>query len=209
MGRRSSRALWTAKLAGKGLPSPASEPATRYGERFKGRILGIDPSLRGTGAALVEVDSTGRFHLILSEVLKIAPKYSQAHCLGEIGRLVSRLLRTHEIDHVSVEETIYVQNFRTAQIMGMARGAVLTMATVENTPVFEYPPLRIKQSVSGFGRASKEQVAKQVAALLNLAEPLGFDQSDAAATAICHALTWRGSPNQIGTTKKAAPKERP
>jgi crossover junction endodeoxyribonuclease RuvC len=59
-------------------------------------------------------------------------------------------------------------------------------------PVSEYPPLRVKQAVVGFGRASKEQVAKQIQDLLNLPLALPFDESDAAAVAICHGYTGAG-----------------
>jgi crossover junction endodeoxyribonuclease RuvC len=163
------------------------------GSPFRGWILGVDPSLRGTGFSVVEVAGLKEFRLICSQVLKLSPKFSQAVCLGRIGNSVRDLLTEHPVTHVAVEETIYVQNFRTAQIMGMARGAVLASAAGSGHEVFEYAPLRIKQSVAGFGRASKEQVAGQIAALLRLPQVLGPDESDAAAVALCHALTWRGT----------------
>ena len=58
-------------------------------------------------------------------------------------------------------------------------------------PVFEYPPLRIKQAVVGFGRAGKAQVAGMTKQILRLSETLPFDESDAAAAALCHAYTFR------------------
>lgn len=191
MARASVRQMWAQKLAGKGsakgLGLPASLPAQRS---YEGRILGIDPSLRGTGLAIVE--ATGKqFTLVASRVLKNPPKWSNAECLGRIARGISEALDAYACDAVAVEETIYVQNFRTAQILGAARGAAIAVPAMRNIPLFEYPPLRIKQSVAGFGRASKEQVANQVKGLLNLAQALGFDESDAAAVAICHALTQR------------------
>ena len=92
--------------------------------------------------------------------------------------------------HLSCEETIYVNNFKTAQIMGAARGAALSAAAIRSLPVFEYAPLRVKQAVVGFGRASKEQVARTMAQMMQLPEPLPYDESDAAALALCHAFTW-------------------
>jgi crossover junction endodeoxyribonuclease RuvC len=85
-----------------------------------------------------------------------------------------------------------VQNFQTAQILGAARGAAIAAAAVVNLPVFEYPPLRVKQAVVGVGRASKEQVARTVMSLLGHGRALEYDQSDAAGVALCHAFTWRG-----------------
>ena len=61
-----------------------------------------------------------------------------------------------------------MQNFKTAQIMGSARGAALSAAAIRNIPVFEYAPLRVKQAVVGFGRASKEQMSSTLAQMLGL-----------------------------------------
>src|SRR5690606_38364639 len=96
------------------------------------------------------------------------------------------------VAHVAVEETIYVQNFRTAQILGMARGAAISAAAMRGLPIHEYSPLRIKQAVVGYGRASKEQITSQMKGLLHLAHALPFDESDAAAVAACHAFTRKG-----------------
>ena len=92
--------------------------------------------------------------------------------------------------HVSCEETIYVQNFKTAQILGAARGAAISAVAIREIPVFEYAPLRVKQAVVGFGRASKEQMSQTLAQMLHLPKALPYDQSDALGLALCHALTW-------------------
>ena len=83
-----------------------------------------------------------------------------------------------------------MQNFKTAQIMGAARGAALSSSAIRDVPVFEYAPLRVKQAVVGFGRASKEQMSQTLAQMLHLPKPLPYDQSDALGLALCHALTW-------------------
>ncbi|MCC5835840.1 MAG: crossover junction endodeoxyribonuclease RuvC [Opitutales bacterium] len=191
MARASVRQMWAQKLAGKASSQGVSLASSLQAQRsYSGRILGIDPSLRGTGLAIV--DATGKqFSLVASRVLKNPPKLKNAECLGRIAQGISDALDAYACDAVAVEETIYVQNFRTAQILGAARGAAIAVPAMRGIPLFEYPPLRVKQSVAGFGRASKEQVAKQVQGLLNLANALGFDESDAAAVAICHALTQR------------------
>ena len=74
--------------------------------------------------------------------------------------------------------------------MGAARGAALSAAAIHCTPVFEYAPLRVKQAVVGFGRASKEQMSKTLAQMFGLPSALPYDQSDALGLALCHALTW-------------------
>jgi crossover junction endodeoxyribonuclease RuvC len=85
-----------------------------------------------------------------------------------------------------------VQNFRTAQILGAARGAAIAAAALHEREIFEYAPLRVKQAVVGRGQASKEQMARTVMALLGHGKPLAHDEADAAGVAVCHAYTWRG-----------------
>ncbi|MDP0499994.1 MAG: crossover junction endodeoxyribonuclease RuvC [Verrucomicrobiota bacterium JB022] len=191
MARSSARALWAAKLNGSSLPSATPVP-TIGGRKFTGRVLGIDPSLRGTGLSIVDFSRGEPVRLVYSQTLKIAPKYSFHTCLGEISREVGLMITTHRPDAVAAEETIYVQNFRTAQILGAARGAALGIAASHGLSIAEYPPLRIKQAVCGFGRASKEQVQGQVKALLRLTDLLPSDEADATAAAICYAFTVEG-----------------
>jgi crossover junction endodeoxyribonuclease RuvC len=189
MARKSVRDLWKAKLDGRLTPRASPEPALR--RSFSGRVLGIDPSLRGTGLAMIEF-APGRPPVLLSsKTVKILSKHSMAHCLGEIHRAVASILATHPVDHVALEKTIYVQNISTAQILGAARGAAIAAAALAACEVFEYPPLRVKQAVVGRGHASKEQVARTVMALLEHGRTLALDESDAAAVALCHAFTWR------------------
>jgi crossover junction endodeoxyribonuclease RuvC len=102
------------------------------------------------------------------------------------------VLRDHAVDHVALEKTIFVQNVATAQILGAARGAAIAAAALAEKPVFEYPPLRVKQAVVGVGNASKEQMARTVMALVGHGRPLGYDEADATGVALCHAFTWRG-----------------
>ena len=192
MARKSSRALWTEHIkegtSAKRLATPCAEHKTA----FTGTILGIDPSLRGMGLALINVKSMGVFELLFSRTLKLNASLSFYDCLGDIAQEIETRVSENPPDHVSVEETIYVQNFRTAQIMGAARGAALAGITRRKIPVFEYAPLRIKQAVVGHGRASKEQVGGMVRSMLKLDSTLPLDESDAVAAALCHAFTYKG-----------------
>lgn len=202
MARMNVRKMWAAKLAGRPLPVAVALPSnaavsvqTSFAVRprlpFEGRVLGIDPSLRGTGLALIEF-APGRAPLLLRcQTVRVPPKHAMPVALGEIHRAVSAFLEGLEVRHVALEQTIYVQNIRTAQILGAARGAAIAAAALRARPVFEYPPLRVKQAVVGAGRASKEQVARTVMALLGHARTLAFDEADAAGVALCHAFTWR------------------
>jgi len=191
MARKSSRTLWAEKLAGKNTAKGKSVILPNQGTPFKGTVLGIDPSLRGTGLAVVHIPSQQKQLLLESRTLKLGAKIDFVGCLGAIHKAVAELLEKHAITHVAIEGTIYVQNFQTAQTMGASRGAAISAVALKNLPVFEYAPLRIKQAVVGYGRASKEQVSNQTKGILQLQTALAFDEADAAAVALCHAFTWR------------------
>lgn len=189
MARKSSRQLWADKVSGKSSNPSAKAGYTALRKPFHGVVLGIDPSLRGTGLAVVEFSRGERRLLLHSRTVKLRPSISMFECLGLISGNVTELLDTYSIDAVAVEQTIYVQNFQTAQILGAARGAAIAAAAVLGKSIFEYAPLRVKQAVVGAGRASKEQVARTVMGLVGHGDTLEYDESDAAAVAICHAFT--------------------
>lgn len=201
MARMTVRQMWAAKLQGGALPAPSPRPrataqdgAGAFALRrapFAGRVLGIDPSLRGTGLALIEFAPGRQPVLLRCRTVKVAAKLPMAHALGEIHRAVAAFLDGAEVRHVALEQTIFVQNFQTAQILGAARGAAISAAALRERPVFEYAPLRVKQAVVGAGRASKEQMARTVMALLGHGRTLALDEADAAGVALCHAFTWR------------------
>lgn len=207
MARMNTRQLWAAKLAGSPIPAPKANPVRPttgssksvtaslqpVRRAFVGQVLGIDPSLRGTGLALVEF-TQGRAPLLLRcQTVKIPASKSMAEALATIHRAIEAFLNDFEVRHVALEQTIYVQNFQTAQILGAARGAAIAAVALRELPVFEYPPLRVKQAVVGMGRASKEQMARTVMGILGHGRALAFDEADATGVALCHAFTWKES----------------
>ena len=193
MAKKSNRKLWADYLEKKeSNPKIVSNVLNEssLGGRFSGVVLGIDPSLRGAGFAVIHYKA-GAVELLDRVTLKLAKKFTMMDCLGAIAKQVESLVKNYEIDHVAVEQTIYVQNFQTAQIMGAAKGAAIALVAMRGLSVFEYAPLRIKQAIVGNGRASKEQVAKMVGRFLNVDFEEAYDESDASAVALCHAFTWR------------------
>lgn len=187
-----ARQMWKARIEGKLAPvaaNGASGDARRV--PFHGCVLGIDPSLRGTGLAVIEFNGRREPLLLHSRTIRLKASRSMPECLAEIHRAISGVLEQQAIRHVALEQTIYVQNFQTAQILGAARGAAIAAAAIRELAVFEYPPLRVKQAVVGVGRASKQQMARTVMGLLGHGRALGFDEADAAGVALCHAFTWR------------------
>lgn len=199
MARKTARSLWAEKLTlnpdGQTVLKKTdwgnAEGITQVRASYRGIILGIDPSLRGTGLAVVSFGGNEQLRLLASRTVKVPAKASMPQCLAAIFNNIVELCTEYSIRHVACEQTIYVQNFQTAQILGAARGAALTASAMQHLEVHEYPPLRVKQAVVGYGRASKEQVIKQVRGLLNLDRMLPSDEADAAAVAICHGYTFR------------------
>jgi crossover junction endodeoxyribonuclease RuvC len=192
MARMNVRDMWKAKLEGRSVPAGFAPPVLSAARvPFMGRVLGIDPSLRGTGLALIEFVPGRAPVLLRCQTVRVATKHEMAYALGEIHRAVLSFIEGTEVRHVALEQTIFVQNFQTAQILGAARGAAIAVAALHTRPVFEYAPLRVKQAVVGAGRASKEQMARTVMALLGHGRTLAVDEADAAGVALCHAFTWR------------------
>ena len=192
MGNKTTRKLWANHIAGgSGQSTKRSHSEISLGKPFCGHILGIDPSLRGSGFAVLDYGSDGAACILESVTLKLKPKLSMPECLGAISSQLNDLLNKHTINHVAIEQTIYVQNFQTAQILGAARGAAIGTVAMRGLPIFEYAPLRIKQAVVGKGRASKEQVARTIRNITGADFESRFDEADAAAVALCHAFSWR------------------
>ena len=109
---------------------------------------------------------------------------------------VQRLIDQYSPQCLAIEELFFNRNVTTALTVGQSRGVVILAAAHRGLPVAEYTPLQVKQSVTGVGRAPKEQVGFMVRLLLGLKEvPRPDDVTDALAVGICHAhngLGWRG-----------------
>mgnify|MGYP003584185141 CR=1 FL=1 len=149
------------------------------------RVLAVDPSLRGTGYAVVEANA-GRLRAITYGVVANPAKLSAPMCLLEIHETLSRVAAAHQPTTFAIEGVIYVQNVRTAIILGSARGAALLVAAALGLEVNEYAPRLVKQAVVGRGGAQKDQVAFMIRAILGLTETPGADAADALAIGVTH-----------------------
>jgi len=190
MTKSSNGKLWGDFVRGGGRIG-VQHPQERQVDRslVSGLILGVDPSLRGTGVAVIEAEGK-KATLLHSEVFRFPPSWKTEGCLGEISRRIDRILQDYPISTAAVEEAIYVQNYRTALTLGAARGSAIAAMVLRGVEINEYPPLRIKQALVGYGRASKEQVRRTLVQMVaGVTEKISLDESDAAATAICHWLT--------------------
>lgn len=149
------------------------------------RILGIDPSLRGTGFAILEGNVRAARCLHFG-VVKNSPKLSVSQCLREIHLALETAIAEYQPTAMAIETTIYVQSYQTAIVLGAARGAALLAAAQRDLPIYEYAPRKIKQAVVGRGGAQKDQVAFMVRALTGLTVTPPPDAADAIAIALTH-----------------------
>ena len=98
------------------------------------------------------------------------------------------VIQKYKPDYMSIEELFFNDNAKTAIAVGQARGVILLAAVNNGVEIFEYTPLQVKQSITGYGRAEKHQVMEMVKNLLCLKSvPKPDDTADALALAICHA----------------------
>lgn len=148
-------------------------------------VLGVDPSLRSTGFGILSVD--GRKGRVLGYGV-ISNPASLAHpdCLLAIHARIQEEIRKYGPTEMAIESTIYVQSYRTAIVLGAARGAALLAAAQAGLAIHEYAPRKIKQAVVGRGGAQKQQVGFMIRALLGLESTPPADAADALATALTH-----------------------
>jgi crossover junction endodeoxyribonuclease RuvC len=149
------------------------------------RVLAIDASLRNTGVAIVDANN-GRTRALYFGTIRNSSSLRSSSCLISIRDRLSELIREHEPDCCALESVIYVQSYKTAILLGAARGAAILAAAENGLPVFEYSPKRIKQAAVGRGGAGKNQVAFMVRALLGLTETPDSDAADALAIGLTH-----------------------
>ena len=157
------------------------------------RVFGIDCGTEITGFGVVETDDSARQpRLVLKAkgAIRLLKKESTSVRLKHVFDDLTAEMERWQPDVVAIEEVFYSVNAKSALKLGQVRGVALLAAACNGLPVAEYAPLRIKQSVVGYGLAQKEQVQFMVARLLELAEvPEPADVADALAIAITHIHT--------------------
>lgn len=154
-------------------------------------ILGIDPGLATMGYGVISYDGV-RVRPVDYGALITPAKMALPERLMHLFEGVEELCRRFEPDDISMEELFFARNVTTAIAVGEARGAATVAMRRYTNNIYEYTPMQIKQSVTGYGKADKNQVQQMVKMLLNLEEiPKPDDAADALAVAICHAHSSR------------------
>jgi crossover junction endodeoxyribonuclease RuvC len=152
-------------------------------------IIGVDPGLTATGAAVLAVVSGG-FDLVFAETKNTSSKTPVPERLSAIGSWFAEVLAKYKPTCVSIEEVFsHGRHPATAVKMAQARGVVIAACGTVGVKVMEYAPRRVKQAITGSGAASKEQVQKMVGRHLDMDEFPGDEHAaDAAALALCAAF---------------------
>ncbi|MFQ5452624.1 MAG: crossover junction endodeoxyribonuclease RuvC [Candidatus Zixiibacteriota bacterium] len=151
------------------------------------RILGVDPGLGVTGYGILEEDST-ILKIIEAGIIRTKKNSSFEKQLFQIGNEMESIITQLKPDVIAIEELYsHYKHPKTAIIMGHARGIVFFKAAEKGIEVFPYSSTKVKNSLTGNGRASKRQVQQMIASTLNLSIiPEPNDVADALAVALCH-----------------------
>lgn len=150
------------------------------------RIAGIDPGTLHTGVGILEDQSKREPVLIFSKTIHAGKGKSIAERLELIFTELKLIFEEWKPEVAALENVFYQKDFKAAVKVGEARAAAMLAASLCKIPVVEYPPARVKQSVSGNGRAAKDQVQYMVRNILKFRGSLSPDSADAAAVALCH-----------------------
>ncbi len=154
-----------------------------------GRVLGIDPGTLRMGFAVLDGER-GAPRLVESGVLEAPASATPARRLGQLFRALLVVVERTAPECMAIESSFFGKNALSMLRLGEARGCALAVAGSRDLPAFDYPPARVKKSVTGNGNATKSQVARALVALLPgmtpVAELAWLDQSDAIAVAWCH-----------------------
>lgn len=149
-------------------------------------VLGLDPSLRGTGFGVIR--QAKPFPQTLTHgTITCSANWERSRCLVKIVQGLRDVLKQFRPEVCVVEGLFYAQNLQTALIMGEARGAALATIAEAGLEIYELAPRKVKQAIVGYGAAQKIAVAKMVQRMLRLPEPPAPDAADALALALAHA----------------------
>lgn len=154
------------------------------------RIIGIDPGLLHTGWAIIEVAGSSRKY-IASGVILPPTKIDFSKRLAYIFNGITELCEQFKPTECAIEIIFVNNNSKTTLLLGHARAAAITAVAVQDIPVFEYEPNKVKKALTGMGHADKDQIYKMLSILLPVAHPKTSDESDAIAIALTHSNTSR------------------
>ena len=154
-------------------------------------ILGIDPGTATTGYGVISVSGNSVAHIDHGCITTPSTEEMPQRLLS-IATQLRRIIAESQPDMVAVEELFFYKNVTTAITVAQARGVLLQVAAEAGLPIYSYTPLQVKQSLTSFGRADKQQIQKMIMLTLGLGEiPQPDDAADGLAIAITCAHSYR------------------
>lgn len=149
------------------------------------RIIGIDPGYAITGWAIIE-EKGNQIQLIDKGAVRNSEKnYYQR--LFQISTELEKIVYKYKPEQAGIEKLFFNKNVKTAIDVAQVRGAIALMLLENNIKIYDYTPLQVKQAVTGYGKATKQQVQKMLKVILGMAEIIKQDDTaDAVAVGICH-----------------------
>jgi len=166
-------------------------------------ILGIDPGTNVLGYGIIKGQGKNNMQLVILGVIELK-KYGDHYLkLKAIFERIQQLVDEYHPDEVAIEAPFFGKNVQSMLKLGRAQGVAMAAALSRSVPIFEYAPKKIKQSITGQGNASKEQVAALLKTILNVKDfsQSYFDATDALAAAVCHFYQ---QSSVLGGNKKAS-----
>ena len=150
------------------------------------RILGIDPGTNILGFAIIDSENKN-LKLVHMGVIRLDYLDDAHQKLGMICTRVEEMISLYKPEVMAIEAPFFGKNVQSMLKLGRAQGVAIAVGFQKGLPTFEYSPKKIKQSVTGNGNASKEQVAAMLERILNTPMDHAYlDASDALSVAVCH-----------------------
>ncbi len=151
------------------------------------RILGIDPGLAIVGYSILDIEKD-EYILESSGSIQTDKNKTDAQRLLEIESDMQTIINTYKPDVASIEKLFYFRNQKTVIPVAEARGVILAVIEKNSIPIYEYTPIEVKQVITGYGRATKEEVAKIVEMSVKYKKlPKLDDTLDSIAIALCYS----------------------
>ena len=155
-------------------------------------ILGIDPGIATMGYGVEDKDKNGNCRAIDYGVVVTPKEETLPVRLAILEEGVNKIIDRFAPEEVALEELFFTKNITTGIAVAQARGVTLLACVKKCGRLYEYTPMQIKQALTGYGRADKQQIQQVVTSLLRLKSvPRPDDAADALAIALCHAFTSR------------------
>jgi len=157
-------------------------------------VLGIDPGTATTGYGLLRLKKNGEVKIIDYGCVLTKQGLPDGERLKKINNEINKIILKHKPKAIAVENVYFFKNLKTAMPVSQAKGVILLTAAKKKIPVFEFTPLQVKMTITGYGKAEKKQVQKMIKTILGLKDfPKQDDAADALGIALCFILSQKRS----------------